>query len=589
MSISSHNAQIPLRQSHFQSPTLSSITSNNNTTSHALVTSLLTDCHALLSELSILQQAHHFHHHHEHEHDNIVITGRPHGVELRAFRSAVLSELASLERAGQTAARVTEQIARKRGQEQKEAGQNGRAEGEGTGDSNGSSASDPQDVMALEEAEGRILHTLHSSNLPFYVSVWQVAKLGRGGLVTFSKRFYWDEVESESGVETGKGSGAEDNNNNTLERETRRLNMKDDGKKDKKRSVLVDIVADNGMEWVKVSTISQKRLLLEMAKIGWEMDESDDEDFTRLENDDLDDEGTLELLRLARDMKRAAASARVKYKHPRVRFVLPKITAGDVPEVDSVLNKIQETGVLVNCGRYREAPYDLSTPFNEMLPHLLPCPYTGITTTLNVDCTILLALVSDLSFFTNVKKSGLHQAIIRQIEIEARRPLLPVDLWPGMRGKDLVCTEEAAARMRDIVNTIGTETEKQRTKLLLDTNEDNKDLIASFQNLAEHQVPSDWKIPVKTLDAHATINESWRTGRLPKLAHIVDKSLSDINRSVFLYGWSAGIMTISSNKTAVKQIESIIEEHRDGDESLEGPLVWLCDTPRSLIGKEGRA
>lgn len=62
--------------------------------------------------------------------------------------------------------------------------------------------------------------------------------------------------------------------------------------------------------------------------------------------------------------------------------------------------------------------------------------------------------------------------------------------------------------------------------------------------------------------------------------------LSDINYSVFMYGWSTGVTTISSNRTVVKQIEATIEDHRNGDEGLEGPLVWVCDTARSLAGKD---
>jgi hypothetical protein len=74
-------------------------------------------------------------------------------------------------------------------------------------------------------------------------------------------------------------------------------------------------------------------------------------------------------------------------------------------------------------------------------------------------------------------------------------------------------------------------------------------------------------------------------GKLPPVAHKVEEILSDINTSVFMYGWVSKIMTITSNRTVVKQIETTIELQRDA-EDLEGPLVWVCDTARSLIGKE---
>ena len=43
--------------------------------------------------------------------------------------------------------------------------------------------------------------------------------------------------------------------------------------------MLVDIVADNGLEWIKVSTMGEKRLLFELAKEGWAgRHDSDDDD-----------------------------------------------------------------------------------------------------------------------------------------------------------------------------------------------------------------------------------------------------------------------------------------------------------------------
>ncbi len=74
--------------------------------------------------------------------------------------------------------------------------------------------------------------------------------------------------------------------------------------------------------------------------------------------------------------------------------------------------------------------------------------------------------------------------------------------------------------------------------------------------------------------------------KLHPVVHEVGKGLSDINYSVFLYGWVTGLTTISSNRTIDKQIEVTIEENREGDDSLGGPDVWICDTARSLVGKD---
>jgi hypothetical protein len=47
-----------------------------------------------------------------------------------------------------------------------------------------------------------------------------------------------------------------------------------------------------------------------------------------------------------------------------------------------------------------------------------------------------------------------------------------------------------------------------------------------------------------------------------------------------------GLTTISSNRTIDKQIEATVEDNRKGDDGLEGPDVWICDTARSLVGKD---
>ena len=173
--------------------------------------------------------------------------------------------------------------------------------------------------------------------------------------------------------------------------------------------------------------------------------------------------------------------------------------------------------------------------------------------------------------------------------IEREHPLLPVEIWPATNNRELLCTDEAAKRMREIVDTIGTDTEKERTKILMGDSPlsglETGTLIQKFQELSDYQVPTQWKIPISVMEARPVIDLERKQGQLPIINNVAEV-LSDINYSVFLYGWVSGIMTISSNRTVVKQIEATVEKHRNGDDDLEGPLVWVCETPRSLIGKE---
>lgn len=483
----------------------------------------------------------------------------------------------------------------------------------------------------------RTKHTLRSSNLPFYIAVWDAAK-SSAGLVTFSKRFFWALPPLGS-----KGKGATEPN---------------------KASVLVDIVAQGGLEWVKVSTTTETRLLFDLAKAGWEAadsssDASSEDEDGGLSAPDFAADGhsspsnsSIELVRLAAHLQRASRANLLRYRTPSIRFVLPKISTSPSPPIRTILSQILATGATIECG-----PSFLPYPsINGKSPSptsvdngssnfekLLRDPHASLTPTLNIDCTILLALVSDLSHFPRTPHSPTHhQAITRQITLEVSDPLLPDSLYPALEGHDLVCTDVAAARMREIVQQIGTESECQRAWLLLgheispNPEEDittmppsiiDRSVIHTLLSAhSEYPIPSDLRLPIKIITSPASASPSAQIEmslqKLPPIARAVAAELSAINQSVFLYGWEAGITTISSNRTVAKLIEGIIgeENERRGREEekkeavgrgpggwnegetnggkrrkaeakedvtiIHGPEIWLCSTARSLVGKE---
>ncbi|EEP80128.1 predicted protein [Uncinocarpus reesii 1704] len=505
-------------------PTAASTTNTppSPTQAQSLSETLLSQCHALLHELSTFQAY-------------LAGLGRPHLVELRQFKAAVRAELKSLEKSCELANKAAEEDS------EEDKSIPGGKDGE---DSDEAEDSDRR----LGVGERKVLHSLRSSNLPFYWMVWRVATTACKGLVGFNKRFYWQEAKKRRRL----GGEYE-----AIEGEFEKLGLSNGaiGRREdehdaavsvsSKRNVIVDIVAEHGDEWVKVSTITPTRLLFELAKQGWEIDsdnEESDEEYrlqTYDSDDDDDDDDAIELVKLAADMKKAAAHTRVRYKHPRIRFILPKIIEGQTPHVDRVIREIRKSGVTVQCGTI---PEDMPAPGAEnpdvalleaTFESLLPSPYPHRTPTLNVDCTLLLALVSDLSHSRHIAHSEHHhRAITRQIELEAEKPLVPSELWPAMGDKSLVCTNEAAQRMQEIVDTIGTETEKARAQLLMGrTKEELKreDLISRFQKLSDYEVPVDWKLPIRVVEAHGEITRGFDNGQLPDVARKVASQLSDIN------------------------------------------------------------
>jgi hypothetical protein len=249
---------------------------------------------------------------------------------------------------------------------------------------------------------------------------------------------------------------------------------------------------------------------------------------------------------------------------------------------------------------------EASPPVDAVLQQLAADRFESFSEVLNIDCTVLLAFASDLSHGRVEPEDWHNKAISRQIEMESNDQLLPNSLFPACGSREMVCTREAAVRMLEIVEIIGTETEKKRTALLLDlgcggpSTADqflgqfkrlSLDLDVSpmssdqrreqFQNLSDYRIPSGWNLPIKVVDVDLPAIKC----KLPSSAEEVSKNLTAINQSVFLYGWETGRTTISSNRAVSKDIEITIEGNRV-DEEERGPDIWLCPTSRSLVGKE---
>ncbi|OAP63071.1 hypothetical protein AYL99_02298 [Fonsecaea erecta] len=458
-----------------------------------------------------------------------------------------------------------------------------------------------------QDEESPQLHSLRSSNLPFYEAVWNTAKSCRH-ITALGKKMHF----------TGKYSAASEKN-----REENLVSWTDVSRDVQKKETLVDVIADNGLQWIKISTLTEKRLLFEMAKEGWEKygdfgGDSDVEDGHIPETDsDAMRTNKLELVRLAEDLKIAAQEVRVQFRHPRIRFVLPNIREGIIPDVDAFLADLRATGAVVECNAdVCSFGEDRQLDLVNMMP---TAPTVPLTSTINIDCTILLALVSDISHFpkhqllstSGQKTETYHKAIVNQIECEASSPMLPGDIYPLLVTRDLECTVHAAQRMREIVQCMGTSSELSRAEILLGegryTDQPASTLRRVFSELSMHAVPTEIQFPVKVVDfdVHSLFGsettslaldvESSKSFPASVASRVKDRlRLTPINASVFFYGWIGQIVTLTSNRTVANELLKTINDILDWDESqgqgckgdtdFLGPLI-RCETARSLIGK----
>lgn len=406
-------------------------------------------------------------------------------------------------------------------------------------------------------------HSIRSSNLPYYAAVWEIAKQCRG-LVGMKKKFYWipgdDRPVNKSCGKVPKGS------------------------RDKKYSAEVDIVAQDGLKWIKVCTISSKKLLFEIAKNGWTDDSDDDDDeedaMAWMANDD--DEEQDGLLAKARSLVKAANATRIRHQFPSIHMVLPRIKRGKVKEIDRLLKVIESLGITIDT----EQDIQPAPQFNrELMVKMAVDPFADLTDILNVDCTMLLAFASDLSHMHSVDEKDWHIAAIRkQIQQEQKNHLLPSSLWPVCGSRKLVCTRESATRMDDIVQLIGTPNEKLRARYLMDIYEPmtQEERIKGFQSLCDYEVPTDWALPIITVDISIPdIEKELPTS--PEIISCLKQELLPINQSIFFYGWAKGLTTITSNGAVAKRIQSTIDEFKKIDGGLR---MWICPTSRSLLAKE---
>jgi hypothetical protein len=319
---------------------------------------------------------------------------------------------------------------------------------------------------------------------------------------------------------------------------------------------------------------------MEMAKQGWDWagpSDSEDDDETYGSGPDKLEDVDISIVKMAVTLRDMAKEKRVRYQRPRVHFILTRIKMGN-KDIDMILDHIRATGAIVTTTEdLQPAPR-----IEDVLPDLGIDEFRHFTPTLNVDCTLLLAIVSDISHGQVNEEPWFNRNVRAQITLEEKEQLMLKTLWPAMSDKKLVCTSLAAKRMREIVEMIGTSTEKARMQVMMgdDQTRSREELLQDFASLAIHPIPGTWQLPILTID-----EDTLEEGKANEQHKKVLGCLVDVNRSVFMYGWLSGCTTITSNRVAVKALERAVEEHRISEED-RGPDVWICPIARSLVAKE---
>ncbi|KAK1992533.1 hypothetical protein LX36DRAFT_644623 [Colletotrichum falcatum] len=439
----------------------------------------------------------------------------------------------------------------------------------------------------LEALDNKMRLRLDASNYKFYETVWEVTK--RCSDLTGMRR--------ELSYKTLQGKAV---------------------------NAVIDLVVDGGAQWIKVVTTTERRLFYEMADAGWDWDE----DFSDKGADDAmleilrdETEDSIEVAKFARHMVSAARTSYQDYRRPRVRILMSRIREGENAAVDHLLRLVRKMGTddielvveTANNGTGGDGGYGgggiltaPTPPLDEAIANLVNTDYfKDFTATLNVDCSVFMALSSDFSHMAIGPGSELlrsKQHCIDATDEVENGPRLANTLYPALAGRRLVCTREAADTFFKIVYEIGTDSEQARTRIIFDHQGDDGNArtpeaaeadrarrVDALQRLSTHPVPTDLRLPVEVAgsvswdDARRMVAR----GELPEVALAAGRKgsgLNAMNVSSFLYGWRAGLTTVTSNWEAAKRLRTVIETNRVTGTEV-GPHIWRVPFSRKLLAR----
>lgn len=357
------------------------------------------------------------------------------------------------------------------------------------------------------------------------------------------------------------------------------------------RNVTAHAMVDGGATWLRVLQTTETNLGREMAASGWEFDDEED--------CDLDINGVF-VASVAHDLISAARLNRHNHEHPHVRLILTRIREGHNPHIDHFLEKIRGMGtdgvtITVECANSTFVESPVPT-IEDALPTMLMQPTVTLTDTVNLDTSVVVMLISDITY--------------RRIEIEdwhgrQRRMELSHEIAnPGeclremcgvLDGKRLVCTREAAEMASKLLTWMGQDSEKIRANLILErpgeaATQTPTERLKGLQQLSEHQIIG-LQLPVHVIDEEwdrGQIAKATGDGRLPEVASKVAADIREPTVSIFMYGWASGYTTVSTNMTCARQLRCLTERYRTNKDE-RGPAVFVLSKPRSLNSKKKEA
>ncbi|KAG5639725.1 hypothetical protein H0H81_000005 [Sphagnurus paluster] len=173
-------------------------------------------------------------------------------------------------------------------------------------------------------------------------------------------------------------------------------------------AVKVDVVADNGKRWIRVNTVKNSRMLAEFREIDSYLTDSDDSTYENME----DARPTLaqaefdnSVLQMGRALVAAARANPIEGTEeiPQITLRLTRLEPSPDSESDSdpriaqTIRLLEEMGIDVELGERKEAELPAPLPKPKIMTPPTPPPSLCPTMHINLDLSVLIALISDLT------------------------------------------------------------------------------------------------------------------------------------------------------------------------------------------------
>ncbi|KAH7881658.1 uncharacterized protein C8R40DRAFT_1031760 [Lentinula edodes] len=334
----------------------------------------------------------------------------------------------------------------------------------------------------LDDPDSSNLPSL-STNAPYLIAVWNEVLCARAPVICVFKSFFVT---------------AEDAGNNKPNQGPRTQGTK------------VDVVADCGRQWIRINTIKNSRILAEFREIDSYL--TDDESSSDEEEEDYrpslaQKEFDNSVLRMGRSLVAAAKMnpVHLPVSHPSFERIIPQITLcltrlnpntePTDPRIAQTIQDLIDMGINVHLG---ERTLD---EIPEVQPSTVPHPSSFIiepTTRINLDLSVLIALVSDLTHAplpTTIDEANSRfippeRYLEWKRKVNATKAKAKKALDPDFHDEDfelsLPAQEDMAKTSRALTNQVLQEMEKG---LLQE--------IADRLDVLQPNVPSDEKKPIE--------------------------------------------------------------------------------------------